>query len=680
MTLIFSTAVHLLPLLLLLSLTVRGVDGLENLYGPNLDLTFTYGYDVTPDCVTRQPLVKVNGHWPPPTIHVKANDTITLRTTNKLVAVAFTVHIHGFDQVGTPWEDGTGMITTCPIIPDTESSKQVFQAPPYPGTYLYHGHVAHAKVAGFTGLVVVEPNPELGIDWSEESAHDEELELLIGDSYHGPSLPLLAGLLQPVFRWVGDPQSVLIQGQGYFNCEENAVYTCTDRDNELCESGVTSSDVCGAGDTVYYNTLTHCDAAKCPGRASLQVKTGKTYLIRVGNGGVSSLLNLIIEGHSFTVVSIDGRYVVPKQLSSIDLHVGQRATILLTADQPAKVYYISAGIRGRIGVRYGTALLEYDGLTDATKNNDETSSDIVAVRAQHAKWNDYNFTIAMQRQFEGIHSSDMPTKTEVDDTFFFLNTQEKFEKHDYTHKPKTDSSGLDIGSDLHDKPQCFCDDGYIKWAIKRNTFENPTTPLLHSMYYETETKSKEELEAKGYYELVEGHTYDIVLQNYPACNGACEVHPWHLHGHHFWHVGTFEGAYDKEVGYPEDGSGGSNYLRDTILLTGAEAQQGTCSDSIKPCGYTVIRFTADNPGVWFFHCHIDWHLIMGMAVAFYYRDMANTVPEPDLNRIALCGNVTAQKVIDRALSKGEKKLKEKDVKTEKKSARGSKKRGERVLR
>lgn len=30
-------------------------------------------------------------------------------------------------------------------------------------------------------------------------------------------------------------------------------------------------------------------------------------------------------------------------------------------------------------------------------------------------------------------------------------------------------------------------------------------------------------------------------------------------------------------------------------------------------GWILIRFRADNPGVWFFHCHIDLHLVGGMA-------------------------------------------------------------------
>lgn len=31
-------------------------------------------------------------------------------------------------------------------------------------------------------------------------------------------------------------------------------------------------------------------------------------------------------------------------------------------------------------------------------------------------------------------------------------------------------------------------------------------------------------------------------------------------------------------------------------------------------GYTVLRFLADNPGVWMFHCHIEWHVEMGMSI------------------------------------------------------------------
>lgn len=31
-------------------------------------------------------------------------------------------------------------------------------------------------------------------------------------------------------------------------------------------------------------------------------------------------------------------------------------------------------------------------------------------------------------------------------------------------------------------------------------------------------------------------------------------------------------------------------------------------------GYAVLRFRADNPGVWLFHCHMMWHMATGMAM------------------------------------------------------------------
>jgi len=33
-------------------------------------------------------------------------------------------------------------------------------------------------------------------------------------------------------------------------------------------------------------------------------------------------------------------------------------------------------------------------------------------------------------------------------------------------------------------------------------------------------------------------------------------------------------------------------------------------------GYVVLRFKADNEGLWFFHCHILMHQAVGMAMAF----------------------------------------------------------------
>lgn len=37
---------------------------------------------------------------------------------------------------------------------------------------------------------------------------------------------------------------------------------------------------------------------------------------------------------------------------------------------------------------------------------------------------------------------------------------------------------------------------------------------------------------------------------------------------------------------------------------------------VPPWGYVVIRFLADNEGIWLLHCHVLWHQSSGMAMAF----------------------------------------------------------------
>jgi laccase len=49
-------------------------------------------------------------------------------------------------------------------------------------------------------------------------------------------------------------------------------------------------------------------------------------------------------------------------------------------------------------------------------------------------------------------------------------------------------------------------------------------------------------------------------------------------------------------------------------------------------GWAVVRFLADNPGVWLVHCHIDAHLTGGLAMALVVEDgkaeFESTVPPP----------------------------------------------------
>ncbi|KAI9067925.1 multicopper oxidase [Trametes sanguinea] len=71
-------------------------------------------------------------------------------------------------------------------------------------------------------------------------------------------------------------------------------------------------------------------------------------------------------------------------------------------------------------------------------------------------------------------------------------------------------------------------------------------------------------------------------------------HPFHLHGHVF---SVVQSAGMKEPNYVNP------VKRDTVSI-------GMGGDNV------TIRFVTDNPGPWFLHCHIDWHLQLGLAVVF----------------------------------------------------------------
>lgn len=69
-------------------------------------------------------------------------------------------------------------------------------------------------------------------------------------------------------------------------------------------------------------------------------------------------------------------------------------------------------------------------------------------------------------------------------------------------------------------------------------------------------------------------------------------HPMHLHGHAFEVVAINDQRF-------------TGALRDTILVPGKTS--------------VTVEFDANNPGLWYVHCHILWHLAAGMAALVQYE-------------------------------------------------------------
>ena len=45
-------------------------------------------------------------------------------------------------------------------------------------------------------------------------------------------------------------------------------------------------------------------------------------------------------------------------------------------------------------------------------------------------------------------------------------------------------------------------------------------------------------------------------------------------------------------------------------------------------GYAIARFRASNPGYWFFHCHFEFHMHVGMRMIVKVGKNSEMVPPP----------------------------------------------------
>jgi len=137
--------------------------------------------------------------------------------------------------------------------------------------------------------------------------------------------------------------------------------------------------------------------------------------------------------------------------------------------------------------------------------------------------------------------------------------------------------------------------GIVTWAINDHPYSEPTRPVIFGNASDG-WKSATTLHMPG------NATIDLVMH---VANDSMDSmgHPMHLHGHKFWFLGAGAGIfpYDSVDTAPSSMINLENPpYRDTIDLPAS--------------GWAVIRYVTDNPGAWLFHCHVQWHLLSGMAV------------------------------------------------------------------
>lgn len=288
-----------------------------------------------------------------------------------------------------------------------------------------------------------------------------------------------------------------------------------------------------------------------------------------------------------TVVESDGHNVEPFVVKNLFLYSGETYSVLIKADQdPSRNYWITTSVVGRQpNTTDGLAILNY------YPNHPKRSPP--ALPPTGPSWNNTSLRVAQSLSIKARRGYIQTPPQTSDRVIVFLNTQNEI-------------------------------NGFRRWSVNNVSFTHPHTPYLISVKHNLTREFDQTPPPDGYdfvnydifvkpnnsnatssnaiYRLDFNSTVDVILQNANTMNkNNSETHPWHLHGHDFWVLGHGEGKFDI---YNDQRKYNlvNPIMKNTVPL--------------HHYGWTALRFKADNPGVWAFHCHIESHFYMGMGVVF----------------------------------------------------------------
>ncbi|CAL4962473.1 unnamed protein product [Urochloa decumbens] len=334
---------------------------------------------------------------------------------------------------------------------------------------------------------------------------------------------------------------------------------------------------------------------------ALQVQWGKTYLLRIINAAVNDELFFSIAGHTMTVVEVDATYTKPLRASTIHLSPGQTTNVLVRADRRPGRYFMAVQPfnDGPGGVpadnNTATAILQYAGVPTS----------VLPVSPPPAVANATCLAAAFHGRLRSLNSARYPAAVPL-----------AVDRH------------LLYAIGLNIDPCASCPNGSRLAASLNNiTFVMPRVALLQAHHegikgvFSADFPDRPPARfdytgAAAPLRLGLGATagtrlsrvaynasVELVLQDTRLL--AVESHPFHLHGYNFFVVGSGVGNFD-----PERDPGRYNLVdppeRNTV--------------GVPAGGWTAIRFRADNPGVWFLHCHLEVHTSWGLKMAFLVED------------------------------------------------------------
>ncbi|KAK7517597.1 iron transport multicopper oxidase FET3 precursor [Phyllosticta citriasiana] len=279
---------------------------------------------------------------------------------------------------------------------------------------------------------------------------------------------------------------------------------------------------------------------------------GKRYMFRIINVGAFAPQYFWFEGHRMKIVEVDGIYTDPAEADRIYVTPAQRYSVIVEAKNDTNSNFAFVGSMDE----------ELFDTVPSTLNNNvtgwlvyEPTNNLPAAQVV-SEYNAFD-------DFKLVPKDKMKLLDQID--------------HSFTLNMRMDNLG----------------DGANYAFFNDVTYVAPKVPTLYTALTSGNFSTNALIYGNNTnaFILKEGETVEIILNNNDAGK-----HPFHLHGHAFQAV-------------VRSAEGAGNFANNETV---PEVPMRRDTFHVRPNGNIVLRFRADNPGVWLFHCHLEWHVASGL--------------------------------------------------------------------
>jgi CopA family copper-resistance protein len=587
--------------------------GFDEVSGSEIALTIGQGSRIVQG--RRGHAIAVNGSVPGPLVRLKEGQPVRLAVTNTLDEDS-SIHWHGlllpFQFDGVPGVSFPGIRPGETFVYDLPAIRQT-------GTYWWHSHSGMQEQAGHYGPIVIEP---AGADPVQT---DRDFVLLLSEF-----TPLHPHTIMDKLK----------KGEGYFNYQQNTWsddYPLSGEERRMwARMRMMPTDIADVSGATY----TYLANGRGPQEGlEFLFRPGERVRLRIINGSAMTFFNVRIPGVKFWVVAADGQNVRPVAVEEFQIGTAETYDILVEPTEAAHAIVAEsmdrsgmalAMLASRPGARAAVPALRDPPLltmADMGMNHGDHGGGMDHGGMDHGGMNhggmnhggmnhDDGAMAGMSGMDHAAMGHDMPSSTAATEP-----------------KPAMDMGGMDMRDTSKLPPDVAVGPGID--MVSMNPIDRMGDPGIgldsvpHKVLTykdlvaltpndDLRTPSRAmEIHLTGnmerYMWSFDGQKFSAVSDDpirfaynervrVKLVNDTMMAHPIHLHGHFFELVNGAPG--DRQ---PQ---------KHTVI--------------VQPGGSATFDLTADEEGDWAFHCHLLYHMHMGM---FQIVTVAPRGYRPDVQRV-----------------------------------------------